>query len=185
MSIPSQQSHSSIFRPFTSIMHKHHLQNRSFPAKKKRCFDSATMRPNDMLWNKKCCTPRTTTVLPDIQLPSFTPLSPISVGPNVDAESWGIRHRGSSIDTTSAQWTPKHFVVEVSIGQGHFGAIARASIRSTGAIVALKMMHKNKSDLELVRREINIHSQYVHHHVIASFDRHWCGFHSSLDNLLF
>ena len=114
------------------------------------------MRPNDKRWNKNSWASWTTSDLPDIQLPSYTPLSPIPVGPEVDADSWGIRHRSNH---TLAKWTHKDFAVEGSIGQGHFGVIARASMRSTGAIVALKMLHKKRSDLELVRREINIHSQ--------------------------
>lgn len=142
------------------IMTNHNLVGTSIPAKKKRRFDSTTMRLDVTLWKKRGTTTSTRAscaTASENQLPSFTPLPPIAVGPNVDAASWGSRRRQSTGAT--ALWTPEDFLVEVSIGQGHFGGIMRARIRNTGDTVALKMLHKSKSDLVLLRQEINIHSQ--------------------------
>jgi len=72
----------------------------------------------------------------------------------------------------SSLWGKNHFTTFDKVGEGHFGHVFRATHKATNDTVALKRFSKKEvlrqhqnggRIMELLRREINIHSSYVWH----------------------
>jgi hypothetical protein len=91
------------------------------------------------------------------------------VGQEVHRQSLGRRTGGSKASQpTSSPWTMQDFDISKEVGKGKYGVVFKAKYKSGTSNVAIKRFNKKRilkderkggKALELLRREIEIHSQ--------------------------
>jgi serine/threonine protein kinase len=106
------------------------------------------------------------------------------VGSYVQPQSWGRRSTGSSGSSSSglrtsnsSHWSHRDFQVLGELGRGHFGNVYKGIVHRTKK-VALKKFNKEEilldadkggRGLELLEREVSIHSSVKHEYIIPFY----------------